>query len=215
MLNTQEKIFRRLQERLYGNSLEFSLQDPQCYDVRQSSLGDRIIRWKEKLHKWGIVPALKRIPFVSITVQKAYSRLTQTVRVVATNELLVFEENEFVIQAYKAILEREPEPLGMKYFRQMLRDGVPKEILLYFIAHSKEAKQFNVRLEGLRIPSTLWKYKVKSLIKRIPVVSTVVVWAHRIIKMPERFYALAHSVQELQDCVERLEQRRNENQDKG
>lgn len=81
------------------------------------------------------------------------------------NDLLQFHDREFVRNAYRAILKREPDQAGLHDFLEKLRSGEINKIdVLAQLRGSWEGKQNNVIIEGLSVPAT-----IRSL-GRLPVV---------------------------------------------
>jgi hypothetical protein len=207
-LTTQEKILRQLQAQIRARHAGGESPDEEEGAARfqQTALGNKVISWKDRLQQWGVLHVVKKVPLVSEFLQKRYWRMTQAHKVVSVPEQVCFNGEEFVQKAYNAILERQPDPAGLKYYLQMLRNGTPKEMVLYFLARSPEARQYNVQFDGLTLPPlTLWKHKVKQAGKRILVFFPGMLWFYKFLRLPGRFYTLVQTVQELQDRVERLE----------
>jgi uncharacterized protein DUF4214 len=66
------------------------------------------------------------------------------------DELLQYEEQEFIWNAYRALLKREPDEVGFKGFLEQLRSGRRTKIdLLASIRFSAEGKRKNVGVDGL------------------------------------------------------------------
>jgi O-antigen chain-terminating methyltransferase len=72
------------------------------------------------------------------------------------NDLLQFHDREFVRNAYRAILKREPDQAGLQDFLEKLRSGEINKIdVLAQLRGSREGKQNDVVIEGLTVPATI------------------------------------------------------------
>lgn len=65
------------------------------------------------------------------------------------NDILSFDEEDFVIQAYLLLLNRPPDAGGKRYYLSKLRAGYSKTHLLAQIARSTERGKQNITLPGL------------------------------------------------------------------
>ena len=80
------------------------------------------------------------------------------------NDLLKYHDRDFVKNAYRAILKREPDEAGFLYNLGLLQSGVLNKIdILASLRYSDEGKQTNVQVEGLKGPATI------RTLERIPV----------------------------------------------
>jgi hypothetical protein len=55
------------------------------------------------------------------------------------SELFIFEERDFITAAYRALLRRDPDPVGMNYYIGRMRMGYGKAAIIVQLATSKEA----------------------------------------------------------------------------
>ena len=58
-------------------------------------------------------------------------------------------DEDFVVAAYRAILRRDPDPIGMKYYLSRVRRGVSKVQILNQLMKSDESKAINTKVFGL------------------------------------------------------------------
>ena len=66
------------------------------------------------------------------------------------HELLQYDDHEFVWNAYRALLKREPDESGFKGFLERLRTGQRTKIdVLASIRYSPEGRRKNVSIDGL------------------------------------------------------------------
>lgn len=66
------------------------------------------------------------------------------------DELLQYEEQEFIWNAYRALLKREPDEVGFRGLLERLRSGRRSKIdLLASIRFSPEGRRKNVAIDGL------------------------------------------------------------------
>lgn len=85
-------------------------------------------------------------------------------------QLLVLEDEQFVVAAYKMLLHRPPDPGGRQHYLQRVRAGIDKAHIIYEIAIGEEARRVGTNLAGL-----------DALIRRqrsgrIPVVRAYLLW---------------------------------------
>src|ERR1700730_9064057 len=72
------------------------------------------------------------------------------------NDLLKFHDADFLNAAYRAILKREPDSFGYKYYLEQLRAGhLDKVDVLAILRFSTEGELQKVRLKGLALPTFL------------------------------------------------------------
>ncbi len=84
-------------------------------------------------------------------------------------DLLKYHDREFVWNAYRAVLKREPDSEGLSAFLQKLRSGRFNKIdVLAGLRFSPEGKRNQVTIEGLRLPATVRR------LYRVPVIGYVV-----------------------------------------
>lgn len=94
-------------------------------------------------------------------------------------DLLPYEDEEFVENAYRAILKRAPDEPGLKHCAGELRNGaITKVEVLAALRWSPEGKARGVHVDGLLIPTTLQRWK------RRPVVGPVLDWLHTLARLP-------------------------------
>jgi len=96
----------------------------------------------------------------------------------ALRELVVHEELDFVRNAYRALLHRDPEPEALSHFRETLDRGVTKLDLLQFIARSPEGRSVGVKLHGLGFAVFMQR------LRALPVVGRMVAVAQYVVSLP-------------------------------
>src|SRR6478672_1950007 len=62
----------------------------------------------------------------------------------------IHDSELFLREAYRLILEREADVYGFVRFREMLRNYVPREVVIHHLVHSEEAKRNERRFAGMR-----------------------------------------------------------------
>jgi len=71
------------------------------------------------------------------------------------SEFLIYEDEFFLINAYRAIIGRAPDPEGSAPYLQGLRTGVMSKVdILGRLRLSKEGRRMNVTIKGLLLPFT-------------------------------------------------------------
>src|SRR5256885_3106840 len=72
------------------------------------------------------------------------------------NDLLKFHDADFLNAAYRAILKREPDSFGYKYYLEQLREGhLDKVDVLAILRFSTEGELHKVPVKGLPLPTFL------------------------------------------------------------
>jgi hypothetical protein len=64
-------------------------------------------------------------------------------------ELLSYSDEQFVHKAFLALLGREPDREGMRYYLDRLKKGYSKEIIIVQLSASDEAREHNCQITGL------------------------------------------------------------------
>jgi SAM-dependent methyltransferase len=107
----------------------------------------------------GDVPAPLSTPPVPIEYRDAYSLA----------ELLAFHDEDFVRNAYRALMRREPEPAGLAHHLALLHGGTFAKVeILGELAGSPEARRAKVKVRGLRLASFIRR------VRRVPLVGRLV-----------------------------------------
>lgn len=97
----------------------------------------------------------------------------------ALGELLAYRDRAFVLNAYRAILRRDPEPSGLEHHLSRLRLGASTKVdLLSDLRWSPEGLARGVHVDGLLLPTLLQRWKRKRLVG--PVIS----WVHALLRLP-------------------------------
>jgi SAM-dependent methyltransferase len=95
------------------------------------------------------------------------------------NDLLKFHDREFVRNAYRAVLKREPDDAGYAEYVENLRSGRFNKIdILASLRFSPEGKGKAVELEGLTFPAFVRR------LYRVPVVGYLIEWTISILRLP-------------------------------
>lgn len=80
-------------------------------------------------------------------------------------ELLKYSDEDFLHAAYRAVLRRSPDEVGLSHYLSRLRDGHTSKVeVLGDLRWSTEGQTRGVHIDGLLIPYTLWKWKRKRFI---------------------------------------------------
>ncbi|HEY5884884.1 MAG TPA: methyltransferase domain-containing protein [Pyrinomonadaceae bacterium] len=95
------------------------------------------------------------------------------------NELLQYHDRDFVRNAYRALLKREPDDTGYNHYLEGLRSGhLTKRDIIIILRASPEGRNKGVVIEGLRLPV------VRRTLYRIPGVRYLVQLVMGIIRLP-------------------------------
>ena len=123
----------------------------------------------------------------------------------ALRELVAHEEMDFVRNAYRALLHRDPEPEALSHFRETLDRGMTKLDLLQFIAHSPEGRGVGVKLHGLGFAVFMQRLRTLPIVGRMVAVAQYVLslpWILQRLERQER--ALARAEHELRSAMNSL-----------
>lgn len=105
-------------------------------------------------------------------------------------ELLQYDDQEFVETAYRAILRRVADEIGLRHFTHGLRVGsISKIEVLGALRWSEEGKQRGVHVDGLLVPWTVQKWRRRRW------VGPVLDWCYSLARLPRlaRTQSLASS----------------------
>jgi O-antigen chain-terminating methyltransferase len=95
------------------------------------------------------------------------------------DDLLKYEGREFVRNAYRAILKREPDEAGdLQQTRMLLGGRFDKVDVLASLRYSAEGREKNVRIEGLSLPATIRR------LYRVPVLGYLMELACALVRLP-------------------------------
>ncbi|MGD1090981.1 MAG: FkbM family methyltransferase [Bryobacteraceae bacterium] len=68
----------------------------------------------------------------------------------------IVDDNQFIEEAYRRILGREPDVSGLLHHGEALRNGFPRELILERLMNSAEARRLGFRFEG--VPNTVLSF---------------------------------------------------------
>ena len=95
------------------------------------------------------------------------------------NDLLKYHDHEFVWNAYRALLKREPDEEGLRSYLRQLRSGRFNKIdVLASLRFSPEGRRNKVSIDGLRSPAM-----IRSLY-RLPVIGYLIEFAVGLARLP-------------------------------
>ena len=108
------------------------------------------------------------------------------------DDFLKYHDRDFVKNAYRAILKREPDEAGFQHNLKLLRSGASNKIdILKSLRYSEEGELNAVKIDGLRFPATI------RAIERIPVLGYLLQVLIGIARLP----ALIRSERQFQGYV--------------
>lgn len=84
----------------------------------------------------------------------------------SVTDLITLDDEQFVLQAYRAVLGREPDPMGYDDFVSQVRRGVSKERLVAVMATSEEGVAAASHLPGLAEFARQYRPRSASLLSR-------------------------------------------------
>jgi SAM-dependent methyltransferase len=93
---------------------------------------------------------VQHVPVVARDRRRAPASPQQPTAVADLRTLLALEGEAFVLGAYAAVLDRRPDPDGLKHYLAELVAGVPKIEIVRRLRNSEEGKKLNRALPGYR-----------------------------------------------------------------
>ena len=95
------------------------------------------------------------------------------------NDLLKYHDRDFVKNAYRAILKREPDEAGFQHNLELLRSGVFNKIdILKSLRYSDEGELNGANIAGLKFPATI------RALERVPVIGYLLQLLIAFVRMP-------------------------------
>lgn len=85
--------------------------------------------------------------------------------VIHTDDLFIYDDDIFVREAYKKILNREPDKKGLTWNLELLDMGFPKSYVLFNIINSHEARKIIKHKEIINLKTLKIKYYIYSTLK--------------------------------------------------
>lgn len=163
-------------------------------------------RIKEKLSKSGGTTDIDRIKLQNNPKKNAAINVTEANKEINASDLLNYHGEKFIKEIYEKVLFRKPDHLGFSHYRNLLLDDVPKEIILYSIATSPEAQGKNVSIIGLELlKKAIWKYRLIKGFKKIPIISNLVFWLYRLVRLSRDYRELQLNINNRLDIINRTE----------
>jgi SAM-dependent methyltransferase len=108
------------------------------------------------------------------------------------NDLLQYHDRDFIRNAYRAILKREPDDAGFRHNQQLLQSGAFNKIdILSSLRYSEEGKHIGVAINGLRFPATI------RTLERIPLIGYLLQLLIGLVRLP----AMIRSQREFQGFI--------------
>ena len=95
------------------------------------------------------------------------------------NDLLKYQDRDFIRNAYLAILKREPDEKGFRHNLALLQSGNFNKIdILASLRNSDEGKHTGVTIEGLQFPATIRK------LERLPIAGYLIQLLIALVRLP-------------------------------
>jgi len=101
------------------------------------------------------------------------------------NDLLKFHDADFLNAAYRAIMKRDPDPVGYSYYLEHLREGhLDKVDVLASLRFSTEGELKNVQIKGLALPTFIRR------VSHLPVISYPIRLGIGLLRLPVLIHRL-------------------------
>lgn len=96
------------------------------------------------------------------------SKNKKSEKIIYILDLLAYKDEQFIIELYRNLLEREPDSEGYNHYLNLLRAGKTKEYLLYSFIKSPEAQKIDVEIKGLKnLTHPSFFFRVGLMLKKI------------------------------------------------
>jgi O-antigen chain-terminating methyltransferase len=106
----------------------------------------------------------------------------------ADADFLEYQDEDFVRNAYRAILKRDPDPEGRRHYLSLLRSGaLSKRGILSRLRYSPEGRTANVEVTGLRSTYVL------DTARRLPIVGYLVSMIWAALRLPRMAQDIRHT----------------------
>ena len=137
----------------------------------------RVLRNSLRWHRLMAIPLLG--PIISLLYVRTTTNGVSTVKFGALaastpgsrtpdlQELLHFQDTQFIDAAYWAILRRAPDPVGLAYYLTRLRSGARKLQILGELKSSEEARTSGIEIPGLRAALRMQRLSKVALLGRL------------------------------------------------
>lgn len=107
-------------------------------------------------------PADERTTSADTAAQSALAGQLETFRANTTASYVIDDfmhlyDANFVRFAYRCILKREPDPIGLQHYVNKVRQGISRTQIIHDLRHSKEGQERGVIISGLSTSYTLEK----------------------------------------------------------
>lgn len=127
------------------------------------------------------------------------------------DQLLQYDGIEFIKKSYQSILLRDPEPEGLQYYANLIIEGTPKEVILFYIIASPEAKEKKFKTNKMKQLELKNKvYRLKQRLKKIPVISPLFLYFYGLLKLPFRIGEISKIVRKMQMDISIISSNNNE-----
>lgn len=134
----------------------------------------------------------------------ANSNVINVPNALIVNELLIGNSNEFLINAYRLILNRDPDPVGYNNYMGRLDKTHGNRInVLGSLRYSEEGRRNAVKINGL-FPRYLWS-RGKEIINKIPIVRCLFLFIVSLIKIAKRFEDIYGNIYRINSSLEKIE----------
>lgn len=78
------------------------------------------------------------------------SKNKKSEKIIYVLDLLAYNNERFIVELYRNLLDREPDPEGYRLYLNLLKEGKTKEYIIYSLVESPEAQKANVEIKGLK-----------------------------------------------------------------
>ena len=152
-----DEIMQKIREEVARRKKVVSQVSEENQKINQHFEGDIVIPQKQETRIWKFVKKvqykLQKFPFYQLlysVAAKFKGLIPKQYEFVNLNDLLSYQDEDFIRNAYRAILKREPDSDGFNDWLSRLRSGQLNKIeILGGISRSEEGHKRNVKIKGL------------------------------------------------------------------
>jgi SAM-dependent methyltransferase len=143
-----DEIMEKIRQEIEKNkSQSIDVENTITSNIEQTKLFIFIKKMQAVFRK---LPLYKQINGFALLFKKHIPKYQQIP--IAIDELLKYEDESFIINAYKQILDREPDDSGFRYYLYMLKTGSMNKIrVIKKLRYSNEGKSVGKKIKGLSL----------------------------------------------------------------
>jgi len=172
-----EEIMRRIKEEVARNrSKPEGVRPGESFDILSDHASRSVIVQESRLFRLikKMQNLISRLPFYHRIYAKAVKLkrfIPRTLEGLSLEDLCGYNDDSFIIAAYRLILSRNPEDLRLDHYRTLLRNNrISKVEIIGRLRYSREGRRGQVRVKGLLLRFAC------AILLRTPIVGRLFRW---------------------------------------